>query len=751
MRPIEEGFTTMRVCYLANEHPVDGRHAGGIATYLKTIAETLVQMGHHVDVVFCDHPITEQRILKINDVTIHMLSPKGVNTAFYRKLHRKYFGILRWLRVHGALAGYLGISKTVADYIEKNIDADVFECQEIGFLGYFLCKKKSNVVIRLHTPFAYVSRLNRIFSLKYLFIEYFERRTAAMSSGLSSPSASLARRISRRWRLKQTISVERLPFRLNTVAEDDSDVPPYKYVLYFGRIEIRKGVLLLARAIRRVRLEHQGIKFLLVGADTQYGARQNKSVTKKLLAVLGPAASEVTIMGARKHEQLYPLIRRAEFVVLPSLWENFPNACLESMALGKTVIAPSDTGFAEQFRDMESGILFKRKSHRDLARKILYCIENPALVREIGINAQKKVRDFEAVRMTTEMLKKYHETIGHLDGHDHLAASRPKSPPVVRWLGNVLRVAEAGQRDVAADVKHAVSTFDEDPGPQVTVIVPSFNEEDKIEGSIRSLIEQRTRVPYEIIVVDSSTDDTAKLVRREFPNVVLVSSQHRLSCGEAKNVGLRFARGNKILFTDADTRVPADWIEKMANHLDEFDAAGGPFLNGTPESLTGTLGYCLEFFRVLPKKTPVTSARYLTGGNSGYRRDTIKDRKFISGIGEDIAFTLELLREGKRAVYDSTIGVLHLNKVGFKNVFQYQVALGRGGYRYRKKLRYNSLIMKLPILAFAVPVPIVPVIIVRFLVNGDFREAALLSLFSPLAMLLYFFWACGFYLESRDS
>ena len=390
----------MRVCFLANEYPIDGQHAGGIATYLKTIAETLVQMGHHVDIVFCDHPVTHRRILKINEVTIHVVpSTDTVNRVFYRSLSKKYLGILRYLNVHQALTGYLGISKCVADYIEKNIDADVFECQEIGFLGYFLCMKRRNVVIKLHTPFAYVSRLNRIFSLKYAFIEYFERKTLTMSGGISSPSASLARKIARRWRLKQPISVEHLPFRLNQVVHDESQVPPHKYVLYFGRIEIRKGVLTLAKAIRRIQSKHHDIKFLLVGADTQYGRKQNKSVTKKLLAILGPAVSNVSIMGARRHEQLYPLIRNAEFIVLPSLWENFPNACLEAMALGKTVVAPSDTGFAEQFRDMESGILFKRKSHRDLAKKIVYCIENAERVREIGANAQKKVEDFDAEKM----------------------------------------------------------------------------------------------------------------------------------------------------------------------------------------------------------------------------------------------------------------------------------------------------------------------------------------------------------------
>jgi hypothetical protein len=59
--------------------------------------------------------------------------------------------------------------------------------------------------------------------------------------------------------------------------------------------------------------------------------------------------------------------------------------------------------------------------------------------------------------------------------------------------------------------------------------------------------------------------------------------------------------------------------------------------------------------------------------------------------------------------------------------------------------------MRMPILSFAVPVAIVPVIIAKLLVNGAIRDAFLMSLFSPLAMLLYFFWAIGFYSEARNS
>jgi glycosyltransferase involved in cell wall biosynthesis len=737
----------MRICYLTNEYPIDGKHAGGIATYLKTIAETLVRQGHHVDVVYCHHRLSEQRILSINGVNVHVVpSTQTVNRLFFRILSRKYLGLLRLLRVHNGLTGYLAISLCMADYIEKNIVADVFECQEIGFLAYFLCMDRQNVVIKLHTPFAYVSRLNRIFSLTYAFIEYFERKTAAMATAVSSPSASLAKRLGRRWLLRKRITVENLPFRLSEVVEDDSAVPPFKYVLYFGRIEIRKGVLLLARAIRRLQSLHPDVTFLFVGADAQYGWRQNKSVKKKLLKILGPAVSRVCFMEARTHEQLYPLIRHAEFVVLPSLWENFPYACLESMGLGKTVIGPSDTGFAEQFRDGESGILFRRKSHRDLAAKIADCLDHPERVREIGENARKKIEDFDAEKMTANMLRKY-EKVGI-----QRAPAKIESPRKIRWLGRDVLVQELRSRPALAGAGASPgAAFDGDRQPEVSVIVPCYNEQEKIEGSITRLVGQQTRIPYEVIVVDSSVDETANVVLRNFPTVVLVSSRHRLSCGEAKNVGMSFARGKKILFTDADVRVPSNWVERMSAHLDQYDVVGGPFLNGTPESVTGTLGYCLEFFRVLPKKTLETNARYLTGGNAGYRQEVISGKKFMSGIGEDIAFNFELVREGRKALYDPTIGVMHLNRVGFRKVFDYHVALGRGGYRYRKKLNFKSPIMKAPMLAFLVPPAIVPFIGFKLFTNGNYRDGLLLLVFSPLAMLIYACWAYGFYKESRDA
>ena len=737
----------MRICYVTSEYPVDGEPASGIATYLQTTAETLVEKGHRVDVVLCDQRVSEQTISTINGVRVHAVPlTEAVSSFFHERLSKRYFGLLRWLNVHRELAGYLARSKCAAEYIEKNIKAHVFECPERGFLGHFLCMTGRAVVMRLHTPSAVISRLNRTFSLKYALMEYFERKTATTATAISSPSFCLARKVARRWRIRTPISVEPSPFRLAPVLVDDSQVPPYRYVLYFGRIEIRKGVLLLARAMKRIQPRLNEIRVLFVGTDVEYGRSKDKSVKEEIFRLLGPAASSACFIGAQRRERLYPLIRNAEFVVLPSLWESFPNACLEAMALGKTVLAPSGTGLVEQVRHMESGVLFKRKSHRDLARKMLYCLENPERVREIGVGARAKVADFEAGKMIIRTLRKYHETIGT----DRPLSSRPRSEPSsrARWLGEWLQL-RVQQRVPDVDAVRYPPTFDKEVAPEVSVIVPSLNEERNIEGCLVSLILQATTASYEIIVVDSSSDTTSRIVLERFPTVVLISSERRLSCGEAKNVGLRFARGRKILFTDADIRVPFDWVQKMADHLERCDIAGGPFLNGTPRSLSGSLGYYLEFFRVMPRTTKVRSTKYFTGGNSGFRREAVETKAFISGIGEDIAFTYDLIRDGKTSIYDPTLGVLHLNKTGLRRVFRYHIALGAGGYRYRRRLGFGSPIMKMPTLSFVVPFAIVPFIALNRFWCRDFGGALFLVACSPLAILLYLFWAYGFFTEAR--
>ena len=97
--------------------------------------------------------------------------------------------------------------------------------------------------------------------------------------------------------------------------------------------------------------------------------------------------------------------------------------------------------------------------------------------------------------------------------------------------------------------------------PEVSVIIPAYNEEKDILQTLYSLAANRTSRSVEIIVVNNnSKDNTEALVR-----ATGVSCINELKQGitAARNAGLAAAIGKYVLNADADTIYPADWIEEM--------------------------------------------------------------------------------------------------------------------------------------------------------------------------------------------
>src|SRR5205807_7104198 len=126
--------------------------------------------------------------------------------------------------------------------------------------------------------------------------------------------------------------------------------------------------------------------------------------------------------------------------------------------------------------------------------------------------------------------------------------------------------------------------------PTLTVIVPCYNSERTIRQCLNSIINQRTDFEFNVIVVDSSSDQTAQIVEHEFPSVRLIKLNERAFAGVARNVGIRATRAPFCLMIDSDCVAESDLVETaMARHReDNYAAVGVSLVNGTLPTISGT-------------------------------------------------------------------------------------------------------------------------------------------------------------------
>ena len=293
--------------------------------------------------------------------------------------------------------------------------------------------------------------------------------------------------------------------------------------------------------------------------------------------------------------------------------------------------------------------------------------------------------------------------------------------------------------------------------PVVSVIIPCYNSARTIRRCLRAILDQRTTVPFDVTVVDSSTDETPQIVAREFPSVRLIHLDARTFAGPARNIGVRASEGRFCLMIDSDCVARPDVIEcVIARHNESaYAAVGGAMANGTPRSASGLVGYLIEFKEFMPR-TPRRLVTSIPTAIIAYRRDVIER---VGGfddameMSEDLMLNWRLHTAGERLLFDPLIEVTHLNRTGWREVLRYQVRLGRwsavarrrGGLPGRALIDHPSLVALLPLARTARAA--------LWLAAHDRKLFLLFLLLWPAYLLAATWWAVGFFREaiSKDS
>jgi glycosyltransferase involved in cell wall biosynthesis len=135
-----------------------------------------------------------------------------------------------------------------------------------------------------------------------------------------------------------------------------------KYILYFGRLSREKGIDTVLEAFSQ--MEYKKIKFLIAGSGPA-----EKEIRDKISEL--DLFDQVKLLGFQSGQKLDSLIIKATAIIMPSLWpENMPYSLLESLAMGKIVIASQVGGMTELIVNKSNGYLYQAEDSIELVEKI---------------------------------------------------------------------------------------------------------------------------------------------------------------------------------------------------------------------------------------------------------------------------------------------------------------------------------------------------------------------------------------------
>lgn len=198
---------------------------------------------------------------------------------------------------------------------------------------------------------------------------------------------------------------------------------------------------------------------------------------------------------------------------------------------------------------------------------------------------------------------------------------------------------------------------------RISVVVPVFNEAATIGRCLDSLQNQSRPADEIIIVNNNSTDDTIAIARRHHVTVIQESEQ---GIPAASHTGMNAATGDIIARCDADSILPADWLEKIESGLnDNPDAVAitGPGRFYDTNRVLGTLAQIWYMYAYFVLVGSAIAKWPLFGSNYAIKRDCwllIQDTVHAHGtdIHDDIDVTMHLPNNAKVILsHKLTVGI----------------------------------------------------------------------------------------------
>jgi cellulose synthase/poly-beta-1,6-N-acetylglucosamine synthase-like glycosyltransferase len=207
--------------------------------------------------------------------------------------------------------------------------------------------------------------------------------------------------------------------------------------------------------------------------------------------------------------------------------------------------------------------------------------------------------------------------------------------------------------------------------PTVSVVLPTYNEERIIENKLRDVVSlDYPMEKLELVVVDSSDDDTREIVRnffadREYPTLTLLEEDERRGLAPALNDAYAAAENEMVVKTDCDSKVAPDALREAAANLADPDV--GAVTGRNVEVLGGSEveeGYRGVQATIQTLESHIDSTLIFHGPFSAFENDEIVPIDPDS-IADDTELALKIRRNGKRVVFDPDVRYMEASHSAF--------------------------------------------------------------------------------------
>lgn len=404
----------MKIALITFEYPPETSQ-GGIATYFHQIAKIMHSRGHHVEVFAGGWGETRRECA--DGVIVHRL-----------KSHET-----RDLDV-----AYKGFQQSLGSYFllrHNDIHFDVIEGPELEAEAREVVRHVPNIalVIKIHSPSILLWRYSELYpntpELRERIIwtirsrlygypifwndskkelekpdllihkDRIERDHLRDADDIMAPSKEIVSRLAPEWLTDQVkIHIVNNPYipsqGLLAIPIDTMT----NVVTFIGRLQVLKGVIELSLAIPLILKRHPNVKFRFVGDTSSCSLGDLRSYLKNFL--LRNYAHAVEFIDFVEYGNISEVYSSTDVCVFPSLWDNFPNVCLEAMAAGRGVVGTNSGGMATMIASDEVGRLVPPGNPQRIADAVIDLLSEPEKRMRIGRAARQRVlEEFSADRI----------------------------------------------------------------------------------------------------------------------------------------------------------------------------------------------------------------------------------------------------------------------------------------------------------------------------------------------------------------